>query len=130
MIPNKKIKRATLHKTCLMCGVDFQTHKKAKIYCDDPNCLELRKDLRTQILKEKKENTDNLVIGKGKFNNRTILQIQCSAEGPNGRCQEKYNVMYENVRSVYPKYCSKHANAWQRSIFEGKKNAENQLAGA
>ncbi|MFW6272795.1 MAG: hypothetical protein ACOC2U_03345, partial [bacterium] len=126
MVIPKKIKSVILNKICNVCGSSFQTTSKAKIYCDDPRCQELRAELRKKALIEKKKETHNLIIPKGKFKDRTVLKIQCHANGHNGRCCETFNVLYQIDRTVYPKYCHLHTNKWKRKIFEGKVNAKSE----
>lgn len=90
-------------------------------YCTKPECITARKILAQKNRKPKiDEDADNLVISKGKFQHGTILNIQCAATGLAGRCQEKFTVLYSPSRTVYPKYCTAHRNAYQRARFEGK----------
>jgi len=93
-------------------------------YCNDQRCIDARKILAQKERVPKKDNSaDNLSLVKNKFPAGTMLRIQCAACGPTGRCQEKFIVVYETNRNVYPKYCSRHRNAHQRARFEGKLNA-------
>lgn len=130
MIINKITRNPTiLSKTCILCGKHFETTKKAQLYCDDNDCKKKREKLRRSAIAKKKEST-NLVIRKGSFDNNKVLQIQCHATSPiTGRCCEKFNVLYQDNRTIYPKYCHKHANTYQRQIFEGKGNASAEFAG-
>jgi len=126
MIITKKTKKIILNKTCNLCGKSFSTSSKAKIYCDDLRCKELRIELQKKNVKEKTKDSNNLIIKKGKYDDRTVLKIQCHAHGPSGRCNEKFIVIYQIDRTIYPKYCDLHANTWKRQIFEGKTNAESE----
>ena len=95
-------------------------------YCDDQRCLEARKILAQRTRKPKQDTSaDNIHLVKGQFQTGTILRIQCAACGPSGRCQEKFMVVYEANRDIYPKYCERHRNAYQRARFEGKINAQS-----
>lgn len=90
-------------------------------YCLDPTCIEARKILAQKNRKPKLDtDANNLTITKGKFPHGTILSIQCAAHGVSGRCSNKFTVSYTPSRTVYPKYCPFHRNAYQRARFEGK----------
>ncbi len=98
-----------------------------KKYCDDQRCIEARKILAQKTRKPKHDGSaENLKLIKGKFSTGTMLRIQCSACGPAGRCQEKFIVIYEANRDIYPKYCERHRNAYQRQRFEGKIHAQSK----
>jgi hypothetical protein len=94
-------------------------------YCIDPICVEARKSLAQKNRKPKHDDdANNLSITKGKFQNGTILNIQCAAHGLSGRCTKTFLVAYDPSRLIYPKYCEHHRNAFQRARFEGTiKNA-------
>lgn len=130
MIINKiNRNQSILNKKCIHCGKHFTTTKKAQLYCNDSNCIKEREELKQKIIKKVKQNS-NLVIPRGEYSNRTVLQIQCHAVNPiTGRCSEKFNVLYQDDRTIYPKYCHKHTNAYQRQIFEGKNNASTEHSG-
>lgn len=96
-------------------------------YCNDERCVEARKILAQRSRKPKRDDSaDNLKLVKGIFPTGTMLRIQCAACGPAGRCQEKFLVVYEANRDVYPKYCEHHRNAYKRARFEGRANAKSQ----
>lgn len=96
-------------------------------YCDDPRCVEARKILaQRERIPKHDDSADNLKLVKGKFLTGAMLRIQCAACGPTGRCQEKFIVVYESNRDVYPKYCERHRNAYQRARFEGRTNAQSK----
>ena len=79
-----------------------------KKYCNDQRCIEARKILTQKARKPKQDKSvENLKLFKGKFPTGTMLNIQCSACGPAGRCQEKFIIVYEANRDIYPKYCKK-----------------------
>ena len=128
MLINKTISPSILNKRCILCGTPFSTTKKAQIYCEDSKCQTKRAEIRKQLASTRKEES-NLIILKGTFNNNQILRIQCHAHGPNGRCNEKFNVLYNEDRTVYPKYCHKHTNEYQRKTFEGKRNGSAECSG-
>jgi hypothetical protein len=95
-------------------------------YCDDQRCVDARKILAQKTRKPKQDTSaDNMRLVKGQFKPGTMLRIQCAACGPSGRCQEKFMVVYEANRDIYPKYCERHRNAYQRQRFEGKLNAQS-----
>lgn len=90
-------------------------------YCMDPTCIEARRILAQKNRKPKVDNdADNLTVTKGRFQPGTILNIQCAATGKAGRCTRKFSVIYDPTRTIYPKYCELHRNAYQRARFEGK----------
>ena len=96
-------------------------------YCYDQRCIEARKILaQKQRIPKHDDSADNLKLIKGRFANGTMLRIQCAACGLTGRCQEKFMVVYEAHRSVYPKYCERHRNAYQRKRFEGYNIRESE----
>ena len=112
----------TEERQCLFvgCGNMFIGPPQQK-YCMDQKCVEARKILAQKNRKPKvDEDVTNLTLAKGKFANGTILNIQCAASGPAGRCTHKFVVMYDPGRTVYPLYCETHRNAYQRARFEGK----------
>lgn len=95
-------------------------------YCTDERCAEARRILAQKTRKPKQDTSaDNLHLVKGRFPTGTMLRIQCAACGPSGRCQEKFMVVYEANRDIYPKYCEHHRNAYQRARFEGKIHAQS-----
>lgn len=102
------------------CGNTFIGPAQQK-YCNNPKCIAARKLVAQQTRKEKvDDDANNLTITKGKFPYGTLLNIQCTATGPAGRCTHRFTVVYDPQRIVYPKYCDSHRNAYQRARFEGK----------
>lgn len=90
-------------------------------YCTDPRCGEARRIMAQKKRKPRVDSSaDNLELVRGKFPRGTILRIQCAASGPTGRCPHKFTVAYDPTRQVYPKYCERHRNAYQRARFQGK----------
>lgn len=109
-------------RTCAFTGCTnlFEGPAQQK-YCDDSRCVEARKVLAQKDRKPKHDgDADNLKLVKGRFPTGTMLRIQCASCGPTGRCQEKFMVVYDSNRDVYPKYCDCHRNAYKRARFEGK----------
>ena len=101
------------------CGNMFTGPPQQK-YCTAPECVKARKILAQKNRKPKvDEDANNLTITKGKFPHGTILRIQCAAIGTSGRCNKQFTVSYDPQRTVYPKYCPLHRNAYQRARFEG-----------
>ena len=110
------------------CGNKFVGPPQQK-YCTAAECVEARRILAQQNRKPKiDKDSNNLTITKGKFQNGTILNIQCAAIGTTGRCKNSFTIAYDPTRTIYTKFCECHRNAWQRSRFEGKVlvNAEHQ----
>ena len=94
-----------------VCPPDSQD--KASPYCTHE--LNKQKNRKPKV----DEDANNLTITKGKFPHGTILRIQCAAIGTSGRCDKQFTVSYDPQRTVYPKYCPLHRNAYQRARFEG-----------
>lgn len=118
----EKIQQEAQLRECAFpyCRNKFQGPPQQK-YCTDPRCREVRAAIARKNRKPKVDpDVDNLTLVKGKFPKGTILRIQCAACGPTGRCSNKVHIMYDPKREVYPKYCDRHRNAYQRARFEGR----------
>ena len=109
-----------MHCAFTGCNNTFTGPPQQK-YCTDKMCVEARKLLAQKTRKPKVDtDADNLNIDKGKFQNGTILNIQCAAHGPAGRCSKTFIISYDPQRIIYPKYFEHHRNSYQRARFEGK----------
>lgn len=118
----KQIEKNSGLKQCefIYCNNKFSGPPQQK-YCDDPGCKAARLAIAKEVRKTKnKLDTTNLTLTKGQFQSGTILRIRCAACGPTGRCNEKIIIAYDPKRTVYPKYCNEHRNAYKRARFEGK----------
>lgn len=95
-------------------------------FCNDKRCrharaLEQKKKNKTN---KKDKDADNRVIPKIiisraiSMKKKTIV-LRCKAKNGNGHtCNEPFQVTLEVKKSVYPKYCYKHRNAYKRQRYK------------
>lgn len=95
-------------------------------FCNDQRC----KDIRALEQKQKHKNApvdkdaDNRIVSKTiisraiSMKKKTII-LRCKAHNINGHiCNSPFQVTLEVKKSVYPKYCSKHRNAYKRQRYK------------
>lgn len=99
------------------CTNKFTQRHHREIYCKDPCCIEARKLLRPPKKRCTDPDADNLKITTKLASGQTLL-IRCSAQGVNGQCNRAFRVTYDKKRTIYPKYCSLHRNAYKRKRFQ------------
>jgi hypothetical protein len=111
-------------KKCKRPGcTNYILNHKNKEYCSEARCAAFR-DMEKYGTKGRPgaihvyPKTINVIIPRKKRLSGTIIHIQCSAEGPNGRCEENTDVRYMANKSRYPKFCRKHRNEYKRKRFE------------
>jgi hypothetical protein len=92
-------------------------------YCADPRCKELRKSatiVKTRT-KQVDPDADNLILPKRiskKIKRGKVLVLTCRArDGDSCRCKNKFTVIFEPQKLVYPKYCEEHRTAHRRQRF-------------
>lgn len=116
--PSKKNITELSQKTCEIKGCNniFKVTQNKK-YCDDPKCKSKR--IKKYNLKKTTHNY-NLIIPRNKKLIGKKIILHCSAKNKTHRCKNKYTIIYNIDRKIYPKYCEKHRNEYRRKIFENK----------
>lgn len=105
-------------------------------YCNDEKCRAARKAREEYNKSKRKKYKDNTIYSKAinihipkneKLITKTLI-IQCCAISSNGiQCTNTISAPYNLQRTAYPKYCTEHANAWKRKLFEGNNNTTNTI---
>ena len=125
MIINQHARLKMGEGRCENCGAQLHSGKK-KRYCSNPECQAVR--LAEYYAAKKlvvKEKVNTIIETNPALEGRTIV-AQCAAHGPKGRCKNKLVYKYELTRTVYPRFCDCHGNAFRRELLaKGKIRYEN-----
>jgi len=94
-----------------ICGIIFYGTARS-LYCPMHRHRKFRKFIDKP--KDKKEDigVENQIINHKLLDEQKVI-LKCSLEG----CEEEFKVTLIPKQNIYPKYCEKHRNAYQRERF-------------
>jgi hypothetical protein len=121
METSKQIKKIET-RMCTACGMPFVGSQFQK-YCINENCIDLRKENAKKRVPVIDQTVDNRHVCKTTLQrilskNKKIIVLKCKAKNNLGQlCGNKFTVAIETKRTVYPKFCSNHCNAYKRERY-------------